>query len=177
MSMTDSQSPGLLKLIKTRRSVRRFTGNPVDENARRELLEAAMQAPSAVNKQPWSFIVVDQRETLDRIAEIHRAAQMMRQAPLAIAVCGERGRAHRPEQMDQDCSAATENILLAAHALGLGSVWCGIYPNKERVAAFRELLGIPEHITPFAVVAIGEPAEQPEQPDRWRPELVHYNRW
>ncbi len=166
-----------LQAIKTRRSIRKFLDKPVSREISRELLEAAMFAPSAGNEQPWQFIILDEREFLDKVPNICATASMCRQSPLAILVCGDSSLEKYPKFWVQDCSAAIENLLLAAHDRGLGGVWVGIYPLNDRIEAFRRLLGLPEEITPFALVALGYPNEAPAAPKRYREERVHYNGW
>ncbi|MHB8118209.1 MAG: nitroreductase family protein [Methanothrix sp.] len=166
-----------LQAIKTRRSIRKFLDKPVSREMVRELLEAAMFAPSAGNEQPWQFIVLDDRKFLDEVPNICATASMCRQSPLAILVCGDSSLEKYPGFWVQDCSAAVENLLLAAHALGLGAVWAGVYPMMDRVEAFQRRLCLPEEITPFALVALGYPNEAPAAPKRYREERVHYNGW
>jgi nitroreductase len=165
------------KAIITRRSIRKFEDRAVPEEVVRQLLEAAMQAPSAVNKQPWYFVVIDERELLSKLPEINPNAGMAADAPCAILVCGDTELVHGPGYLPQDCSAATQNILLAAHALGLGAVWCGIYSREEREAGTRTLLRLPDSIVPFSLIVLGYPAETPRQPERYIEERVHRNGW
>jgi nitroreductase len=166
-----------LQAIKTRRSIRKFLDKPVSSETVRVLLEAAMFAPSAGNEQPWQFIVLDDRKFLDEVPGICATASMCRQSALAILVCSDFALEKYPGFWVQDCSAAVENLLLAAHALGLGAVWAGVYPLNDRVEAFRRLLGLPDEITPFALVVLGYPNEAPVAPKRYRDERVHYNGW
>lgn len=163
--------------IVTRRSIRQFADRPVPAEMVEKLLRAAMTAPSAGNQQPWEFIVLTDRALLDEMPSIHPYCQMIRQAPVAVLVCGNATREKYPGYWPQDCSAATMNLLLAAHALGLGAVWTGIYPREERIRPFREKFALPEHVVPLALIPIGWPAESPPQPDRFAPERVHHNRW
>ena len=130
-----------LQAIATRRSIRKFLGKPVSSDTVRMLLEAAMFAPSAGNEQPWQFIVLDDRKLLDEVPSICANASMCRQSPLAILVCGDKAFERYPEFWVQDCSAAVENLLLAAHALGLGAVWAGVYPLNDRGRGFSEASG------------------------------------
>lgn len=166
-----------LELLLTRRSIRRFTPEPVTETELEDVLRAAMHAPSAGNQQPWHFVMIRNRETLNTIADIHPHAQMLREAPAAILICGEESLEKHKGYWVQDCSAATQNALLALHSKGLGGVWLGIYPRQDRMKAIAELLQIPDSITPFSAVALGHPAEQPAAADRFRKDRVHLDRW
>lgn len=169
-----------LENILTRYSVRQYqTGRTISKDTVEMLLRAAMSAPTAVNKQPWQFIVVDQREILDSLAAVLPNAKMLAQVPLAIIPCGDLSKAYEnePDYWIQDVSAASENLLLAAHALGLGAVWTGVYPNKERVQTVSERIGLPANIIPLAVVPIGYPEGEPTPKDKWNPDNVHYNHW
>ena len=162
-----------------RRSIRSFTSQPVSEEQIEMLLKAAMAAPSAGNRQPWHFVVVTDPDMRNKLADIHPHAQMVRQSPVCIVPCGE-PRLSFPGMNDywiQDLSAATENILLAAVGLGLGAVWCGVYPVPERVKGTRKVLGIPEEVVPFAYIAVGYPAERKEPRTQYDPSRVHRNRW
>ena len=161
--------------IFARRSIRKYTDKPVSEEAIETLLKAAMAAPSASNRKPWQFIVVTKRETLDSLAEAHRHGKMLFQAPLCIAVCGDLTEMER--YWVQDCSAATENILLAATALGLGAVWLGVYPRDERIEAVHPILALPDHITPLNLVSIGHPAEEKPSRTQYDETRVHWERW
>ncbi len=166
---------GQVDLIFARRSIRRYTGEPVSEADVKTLLEAAMAAPSASNLKPWHFVVVTERRTLDALAEVHPHGKMLAEAPLAIAVCGDPELSGR--YWVQDCSAATENLLLAVTALGLGAVWLGVHPRDERVNPVRELLGIPAPVTPLNLVAIGHPAENKAARTQYDAARVHHDRW
>lgn len=176
----EEPSAAALETIMTRTSVRAYTDQPVADETVEQLLRAGMAAPTAVNKQPWAFVVIREREQLDKLREVHPNARMLASAQLAIVVCGDMTKALEGAGRDfwiQDASAATENILLAAHALGLGAVWTGVYPNPERTAAISEALGLPEEIIPLCVIPVGYPAESPEPKDKWKPENVHYEQW
>ena len=166
-----------LNAILSRRSIRKYTAQPVSEEMVRELLEAAMAAPSAGNEQPWHFVVMDDREILDAIPRFHPYSRMLEEAPMAILVCGDLELQKYEGYWVQDCSAATENLLIAAQAKGLGAVWLGVYPIEERVAGFRNLLGVPDHVIPFALISIGYPAEQKPGADRYNSSRVRRNRW
>ncbi len=166
-----------LETIMTRRSIRRYDGQPVPEETIDALLHAAMAAPSAGNQQSWRFIVVRDRERLEELSETSPYAGMLPQAALAIVVCGETAGARHEGFWVEDCSAAMENLLLAAHAMGLGAVWLGYYPAEERVDRLRALFGVPPTVVPFAIASIGHPAERREQPERFVPEFVHRETW
>jgi nitroreductase len=143
-----------------------------------EVLAAAMQAPSAGNQQPWHFVLVTERKQLIALADVLPFGKMLKTAPLGIVVCGDVERARYRDFWVQDCSAATQNLLLAAHARGLGGVWLGVYPLVERVTGVKHALGLPENIVPLCVVPLGYPVNKPEPParryDRTR---LHHNRW
>jgi len=163
--------------ILSRRSIRKYTAQPVSDEVIQELLEAAMSAPSAGNEQPWHFIVITERQILNEIPKFHPYSQMLRDAPVAILVCGDERLQKYEGYWVQDCSAATENILIAAQAKGLGAVWLGVYPVEDRVTGLRKLVGIPEHVTPFALISIGYPAEQKPRSNRYDASRVRHNRW
>lgn len=166
-----------IETIFKRRSIRRYTDEAVPEETVQELLKAAMSAPSAGNEQPWHFIVVNDRKILDEVPKIHPYSQMLRAAPLAIVVCGDLQKEVFSGFWVQDCAAATENLLLAATAQGLGAVWVGVHPMKEREQGLQKLLHLPEHVIPFAIVSIGHPAEHLPPANRYDPSRVHRNTW
>lgn len=166
--------------IMTRTSIRAYQDKPVEQERVEALLRAAMAAPTARNMQPWKFIVVTDKELLQQIADTINTMTMAAHAPLAIVVCGDLNEALPGEGNGywvQDASAATENLLLAAHAMGLGAVWCGVYPKSERVAFISRLLELPASIVPLNVIPIGYPAESPNPKDKWKPEKIHLNKW
>jgi nitroreductase len=163
--------------VLSRRSIRRYTAQPVPDGMIKELLEAAMSAPSAGNQQPWHFVVIRERQILDEIPKYHKWSQMLKEASLAILVCGDTKSEKHKGFWVQDCSAATQNILIAAHAKGLGAVWLGIYPDDARVVPTQKLLGIPEHVVPLSLVAIGHPAEQKPPANRYDASRIHRDRW
>ena len=165
-----------LMFIFRRRSIRSFNRDkPVKEEDIKALLEAAMAAPSARNLKPWHFIIITGREMLDRLAVVHPYAEMLREATLCIAVCAD------PDVSEkywvQDCSAATENILIAAANIGLGAVWLGCHPREERKRAIKPLLGIPEHIELLSLIAIGHPAEEKEARTQYDEKRIHKEHW
>lgn len=170
-----------LKWILERRSVRSFTGQSVDQATLEKIIRAGMAAPSAVNQQMWEFVVVDERAVLNSLCDALPYAKMLTQAPAAIIVAADLTRTFNNDPQSpfwiMDCSAATENILLAIHALGLGAVWTAVYPNPALVADVRRILHLPENIVPLNVVPLGHPADHEPAKDKWKPNLVHWNGW
>lgn len=169
-----------LENIMTRTSIRQYTDQPVDNEKVETMLRAGMAAPTAVNAQPWHFVVVNDKAKLGELAAANPRAGMLQTAPLAIVVCGDLTKTMEgPGQQFwiQDCSAATENILLAAHAQGLGAVWTALYPMEERMKPVCEALKLPGTLVPLCTVVIGYPAEQPEPKDKWKPENISYNEY
>lgn len=170
-----------VEMIMTRTSVRSYDSTRIVSAEQVDtLMRAAMAAPTAMNKQPWQFVVIDDRAVLDTISARFPNISMAAGASIAVAVCGDMSLAiegdGRPYWI-QDCSAATENLLLAAHAMGLGAVWCGIYPIEERVKEMSALLELPENVVPLALVPVGYPSGSPQPKDKFKPERVHQNRF
>ncbi len=179
VEMVDKQSV-ILENIMTRTSVRSYTSQGVTDSEVETLLKAGMAAPTAGNRQPWSFIVLNDRAVMDEIGEIIVGARHIEGAPLAIAVCGSPLLSYKvplDEYWVQDCSAATENILLAAHAMGLGALWCGAYPNTEadRQGKLAKLLNLPQDVNVLSIIVVGHPDKPQVVKDKWKPEKVHYN--
>lgn len=168
-----------LKVIYTRRSVRSFTGDTVSREDLMKILRAGMSAPSAVNIQPWAFVVVTKRETLDELCARLPYAKMLDRAGAAIVVCGipDKDEVYSGKYWVMDCSAATENILLAAHALGLGAVWTAVYVDEQRMLDVREILGIPQNIIPLNVIPIGVPKGGGTVIDKFKEENIRWERW
>lgn len=169
----------VLDNILTRTSIREFTSQPIPKDTLLSIVRAGMAAPSAVNLQPWNFIIIDEPETLQNLNSVHPYANL-KTATAAIVVCGLLDKGDNESiraYWVQDCSAATENILLAAHAYGIGAVWCGVYPNPERIPAVKEVLGIPENVEPLNIITMGFPAQHPEPKDKWREDNIHYQKW
>lgn len=160
-------------------SVRRYADKPVMAEQVSAILHAAMSAPSGVNKQPWEFIVVDEPELLAQLADALPYAKMAAHASVAIVVCGNKERfldGIDGNLWEQDLSASSENILLAAHSIGLGGVWTCIYPHEERIDPVRSILNLPENLVPFNLIPIGYPEKEHAPMDKWHPERVHLNR-
>ena len=170
-----------LKIIYTRRSIRSYSDREISDEDMEKILKAAMQAPSAGNEQPWHFIVVKSRDKLRELSDAHPYGRMLSRAAAAIVVCCDPKLSKYPYPMwVQDCSAATQNILLAARCLGIGSCWLGVYPNEDRMRAIARVLAVPDDIVVFSIVSLGYPlseGEFHEAPDRFREERIHYERW
>lgn len=166
-----------LSCIMGRRSIRQFEQRSVAPDDVDAVLRAAMAAPSAGNQQPWRFIVLTDRGVLDAASETTPYGKMLQTCGFGLVVCADTRDLKHPGMWQQDCSAAVENALLAAHAIGLGAVWLGFWPKMERVTPLKEALGIPEGIEPLAVIAVGHPAEEKPPSDRYNPSFVHLNRW
>ena len=163
--------------ILNRRSIRKYSGKHISDEQLELLLKAAMYAPSAVNKQPWHFIIFRDEEIRKKIVEFHPNASMLLKAEAGILVCYDEDLQHDIGYGQVDCSAATQNILLAAHALGLGAVWVGIYPRQNRIDSTHYLFSLPANIKPFSMVSIGYPAEKKPFPERFKKERIHYEKW
>ena len=166
-----------MKAILGRRSIRKFTGAHIPDEDVKKLLEAAMSAPSACNQQPWHFVVVRDKKTHEKIMEIQPYTKMLEKASLAVVVCADPDLQTCPGYWVQDVSAATENILLAVHALGYGATWCGIYPRDDPVWKLRELIGLPKNVIPLNVIAIGVPDEEKPPSNRYNEDRVHHEKW
>ena len=172
----------VLSNMASRRSVRSYEDREVPHEMVERLLRAAMAAPSAKNRQPWEFVVVDERGILDALAARLKYAKMLAQAPLAIIVCAETKIRHSDGSVtenpfwEHDASAATENLLLAAEALGLGAVWTAA-SDPERSSAVKSVIDMPETVMPLCVVPIGVPAGEERPKDKWNPAKIHHNRW
>ena len=166
-----------IEAILTRRSVRTYLDKQIDKETVNELLKCAMSAPSAYQEEPWHFIITEKKEILQQIAEIHPHAKMAPKAPLGILICADMHLNKTKDLWPQDCSAATQNLLLAARAKGIGSVWTGIYPNNERTKDFQKLFKLPENVTPFAFIVLGYPTEEMKEEDRFDKKRIHFNQW
>jgi nitroreductase len=169
-----------LDVIFTRKSVRNYTGEVVSKENIEILLKAAMAAPSGRNQQPWAFIAITDPETLITLAEGLPYAKMLPEAGSAIVVCGYSAPHDRPGSKDlweQDCAAATENILLAAEALDLGSVWTAVHPYPDRQEFIRKILGIPAAIHPFCVIPVGYPTGKEQPKNKFDPKKIHWEKW
>jgi nitroreductase len=168
----------LFEGLLSRRSIRKYTGERIDEEKIRSVVKAGMYAPSANNTRPWHFIIVDDREIMEKIMKVHPYSSMLSEASHAIIVCGDEKLQNGPGYYVLDCSAATQNVLLAAHALGLGAVWLGVEPKSDRKKAIKEILGLPEYIHAVSIISIGMPVKIPEKiPARFEQKKIRKNRW
>ena len=183
-------APSALDVMMTRTSIRSFTGEAIPQADLETILKAGMAAPSAINIQPWRFVVLTDKAKIADIFGQSRRSEMFTTAGAVIVVCGETtvmrkpwGQPDAPEEKQEnifwfeDCSAAAENILLAVHALGYGAVWTAGYPAMERIEPLCAALNIPEDVLPLCIIPVGVPAENPEPKDKWKPENIHWNQW
>jgi nitroreductase len=173
----ESEIMNTLEAIHTRRSIRKYLNQPVPAELIQKLLAAGMQAPSARNQQPWHFVVIDDKAILAEIPKFMPNAAMAGEAPLAILVCADLSLELSEGYWMVDCAASVENMLLAAHDLGLGAVWCGVYPREGRMAGLRQLVGLPKNVNAHSLIVLGYAAEKIPAEIRFRPERVHQNRW
>ena len=187
---SQESAPSALDVIMSRTSIRSFTGEAVSAEQLETILKAGMAAPTAMNKQPWRFVVVTDKDKIAKVFASGFRGEMFTQAGAVIVVCGETtmmmkpfGQPDAPETevpnmfWYEDCSAAAENILLAAKALGLGAVWTAGYPAEERITPIAEALGIPAGVVPLCIIPVGVPAEDPAPKDKWNPDFIHWNQW
>ena len=183
-------APSALDVIMTRTSIRSYTGDEVTKDQLETILKAGMAAPTAMNGQPWRFVVVTDKDVIANVFASGFRGEMFTKAGAVIVVCGQSTQMRKPfgqpdaEETEQpnmfwyeDCSAAAENILLAAHALGLGAVWTAGYPAMERITPIAEALGIPANVLPLCIIPVGVPAENPEPKDKWNPDNIHWDKW
>jgi len=166
-----------LTAIFTRRSVRKYSNQPVSDATVKLLLQAAMSAPSAKNAQSWEFIVIRDKKTLAQIPAFHPFSKQIPEAQVAIVVCGNTKLEAAKGHWVPDTSNASMNILLAAHSLGLGAVWTTFYPYEDRTAGIRKLLDLPDHIMPLNIIPLGYPVEKRVYQDRFKPAKIHYEKW
>ena len=166
-----------LQAIFDRRSIRRYKQKEVEEEKILKIIEAGMYAPSAHNRQPWHFLPANDRDLLLKIAERHPYAKMLRTASHAILVCGDLKLESSLGYLAVDCAAATQNMMLAAYALGLGTVWIAVYPREERMQMMSEFFNLPENIVPISLIAVGYADEQKPRPKRYNPEKIRWNKW
>lgn len=160
-----------------RRSIRKFTDQKISDGSLKKIITAGMCSPSAHNSQPWQFIIVRKREMLDKIMTVHPYTGMLKTADMAIIVCGKPQDGDPGSYWSQDCAASTQNILLEATELGIGSCWCGVFPYEARIEPIRNLFDIPEGFFPFCVIALGYPDEQKPPNNRYIEDKIHIENW
>ena len=165
------QTKDALENIMGRKSVRKYLPKPVEKEKEEVLLKAGMAAPSGKDVRPWELIVIDDREVLDSMAAVLPYAKMLKEAPMAIVVCGD---TTKSSYWYLDCSAAAQNILLAAESLGLGAVWTAAYPYEDRMEVVRKYIALPENILPLCVIPFGYPAEQQQPKQKYDEKKIHY---
>jgi nitroreductase len=166
-----------IEAIKTRRSIRTFSDEMIPEEQLIQILTCGMYAPSAGNQQPWQFILIQDKQVLQKIPDIHEHAHMMSMASAGILICIDSSLEKHKNMAVQDCSAATQNILLAAHALDIGSCWLGVYPREKRMNELRKMLRIPDSVIPFSLIALGIYREKKEQVERFNIQRIHRETW
>lgn len=174
-----SQDNEVIKTIKNRKSVRHFTGESVSKEDLDKILKCAMCAPTAMNKQPWSFIVISEKKNIETLADSLHNSEMYRKAGAIIIVCAipEKTIEGRTEFAIIDCSLAGENILLAVESLGLGAVWTAAYPDERRMNLLRNLLGIPGNVIPVNIIPIGHPTGEDKPKDKFKEDNIHREKW
>lgn len=180
LAAEESEGKDALSVIHSRKSVRHYLERPVTKESLDVLLRAGMAAPTAGDKRPWAFVAVTEKARLEKLAEALPYGQMLRKAGAAVVVCGIPKKSFPGREREywvQDCSAATENILLAAEAMGLGAVWIGVYPVTERADAVRKELGIPGDVTPLNVISVGYPAGIEQPKNKYDPANIHWEKW
>lgn len=168
-----------LKTIHQRKSVRNYIEKEVTKEQLETIIKAAMAAPTAINAQPWQFLVVTDKALKAKYAEGNRQADMINKCSALVVVCGDKtiGNERSWAYWDQDCSAATENLLLAAESLGLGAVWTGVYPGEDRIKTVKERFELPENVVPLCVILVGYPDGTDQPKDKWKPERIHWNKY
>lgn len=167
----------LFEALRTRRSIRKYTEEPVSDDDLHHILDAAMHAPSAVNEQPWHFVIVRDEAGRTALAKTSPYTHMAAKAPVVIVVCGDINLDKASGMWVQDCAAATENLLLAARGRQIGSVWCGVHPVREREDSIRAILGLPENIIPFCLICLGHTDEPFKEEQRFKEDRVHREKW
>lgn len=167
----------LFDALLNRRSIRKYKKQAVANNVLEKIIEYGMYAPSAVNKQPWHFLIFRDENSIKKLTEVHPNANMLKNASVGILICFDKELQHDEGYGPIDCSAATQNMLLAAHGLGLGACWIGIYPRQQRIDVLHKAFKLPEHVIPFAVISIGYPNELKTKPERLKKYRIHYESW
>lgn len=166
-----------MKAIFNRRSIRKYTSEPVSPEVLRTIIQSAMAAPSANNTRPWQFVLITDRQLIDQIPAFHPYARMTAQAPVVVAVCGDLSKQPNQAYLAQDCAAATQNMLIAATDSNIGSVWLGVYPREDRMLGLSSLLRLPAHILPLTMVVLGHANEVKPPHNEWFPDMLSVNYW
>lgn len=167
----------VLEAIFTRRSIRKYTGEPISDQDMETVLRAGFHAPSAHNYQPWEFIILRDKSNMERIAKVHPYAKMLPHAEACIIVCGDNKKQTTTGFLIEDCSAAIQNILIAAHGIGLGAVWCGLYPVTHLTQEVNKVCSLPDHIVPVGMVVLGHKGEEKKTVDKYDSTKVHHEVW
>lgn len=167
----------ILEALVTRRSIRKFTSEPVSEENLRTILRSGCYAPSANNKRPWHFIVVHNKDSMMVISNAFPGSKVVAEANCCIVVCGDKGKEDKECFLLEDCANAMENMLLAIHGLGLGAVWCGMQPIPAETVEISKLLNLPGNLQPIGVIALGHKAEERISEERFDPQKIHYDKW
>ncbi len=166
-----------MKAIFTRRSIREYTDKEISDDIIKQIIKAGFSAPSAANQQPWQFIIIDDKDILNKIPGFHQRAKFVTKAKKAILICADKKLEKFENYWPVDCSAATENMLLAARALGLGGCWIGIYPQENRMQELKNIFNLPKSVIPFSIVSLGFTNEEQKEVDRFKEDRIHYNKW
>lgn len=177
MKLNKGKKMDIFEALLNRRSIRKYSNKILPNGTMDKLLRSAMYAPSAMNNQAWQFVVVDRRKKLDEIIKVISHAEMLKSAQAAVLICGDFNLEKNIDYIQQNCSAATQNLMLCAHGLGLGSCWIGVYPVKEIISELQNLFNLPEYVVPISLVSLGYPAEYPVAEERYKTEKVHFNKW
>lgn len=166
----------LFSALLNRRSIRKYSDEKIPNEIIEKLLKAAMYAPSAMNNQAWQFVVINQKEKLEEIFKII-PQEMLKSTKAAVLICGDLNLEKNIDYIQQNCSAATQNLMLCAHGVGLGSCWVGVYPVKETISGLQRLFSLPKFVVPISLVSLGYPAENPTAEERFKTEKIHFNKW
>ena len=163
--------------ILTRRSIRKYKDKNIQKSVIKEILLGAFSAPSAGNQQPWQFMVIDDKKILSEISNYLPNGKFLKDVNTAIFVMGDLDKERHKNYWPVDCSAATQNILLTAHSMGIGSCWLGVYPREDRIINIKKYFNLPDHIIPFSIVSLGYTDEENHKVDRYNDSFIHNNKW
>ncbi|MEI7596690.1 MAG: nitroreductase family protein [Bacteroidota bacterium] len=163
--------------IYSRRSVRKYKPDVLSPEILDKLIRTSMQAPTAGNQRTWHYLIIENTDLILQLPVVHPYAQMVREAPLIVLICGDINLEKHVGYWDQDCAAATMCMCLAAHEMGIGSCWLGVHPTQDRIEGVKDIFKLPANIIPYSVVVLGYPDEELEVVDRFLPERIHYGKW